>query len=165
MTHNYKMKQIKNWNWMMLLVMIMPLIVSCSKDDDDSADIHSYIVGKWYTSHYEDVIDDKRSTYVITATDKEQYREITFNKDNTMTIGCWHINHEGEYYWSEHTYRYAINNNTVSTIDEDGNSYKINDKLYDSKQKTLCQHIRIPIDYLTIAAIYLYKDHFVYYKK
>jgi hypothetical protein len=99
------MKQIKNWNWMMLLVMIMPLIVSCSKDDDDSADIHSYIVGKWYTSHYEDVIDDKRSTYVITATDKEQYREITFNKDNTMTIGCWHVNHEGEYYWSEHTYR------------------------------------------------------------
>ncbi len=159
------MKQIKHWNWMMLLVMIMPLIVSCSKDDDDSADIHSYIVGKWHTSHYEDVIDDKRSTYEITATDKERYREITFNKDNTVTFGRWYINNVGECYWSEHTRRYAINNNTVSIIDEEGNSYKINDLLYDSKQKTLCEHIRIRTEYLTIPAIYLYKDHFVYYKK
>lgn len=82
-----------------------------------------------------------------------------------MTLGCWHIDHKGEYYWDEITYRYSIKNNKINIIFNDGSSYDVNDLVYDSKQKTLCRHKRYPIEYLTIPGIYLYKDHYIYFKK
>ena len=159
------MKQMKNWNTIVFLMLMMSLITSCSKDNDSTTDINNYIVGKWHTFYHEEVVDDKQTAYEITVTDKNLYEEIIFNNDNTMTLGCWHIDHKGEYYWDEITYRYSIKNNKINIIFNDGSSYDVNDLVYDSKQKTLCLHKRYPIEYLTIPGIYLYKDHYIYFKK
>lgn len=114
------MKQIKTVSLWLLLAMLLPVVSSCSSDDDDPVDLKTYIVGTWssykgtvyYLGQTTDVTVDKTGAMSVA------YFEMTFRADGSMTIGFW--DPEVAASWVEEPATYTVKGDIVTIIDSDG---------------------------------------------
>lgn len=114
------MKQIKTISLWLLLAMLLPVVSSCSSDDDDSVDLKTYIVGTWrshkgtvyYMGETNSVPIDKTGALYMA------YWEMTFRANGTMTIAFWKP--EEFTTWMEETATYTITGDVITITDDEG---------------------------------------------
>lgn len=113
-------------------------MVSCGSDDDEEvADVNSYIVGEWHSYKATIYYEGQQVTKEVTKTGEfsSAYFEMLFKIDGTMDFYSWQNNSSGINNWVKSQARYTINGDMVSILDSDGSTY---DFIFDSKSKNLC---------------------------
>ena len=134
------MKAMKYRSILMLMVAMLPAIVSCGSDDEEPADINSYIIGYWHSSYFESFANGQSAKGDIdkTGAASSAYFEFTFNSDGKVKMGGWQTDSSGLSKWMEEEGSYTILGNIVRITDAEGQTA---DLLFDGNQRTLCLHV------------------------
>lgn len=130
----------KNILSILLVGLMIPLMVSCGSDDDEVADVNSYIVGEWHSYKATYNYEGETITQEVTKTGdfSSAYYEILFKKDGTMTLYYWRLNNSGASKWEQAPGRYVVKGDIVSIYDS---FIEVTDLLFDSKSKNLCLQV------------------------
>ena len=118
---------------MFLLAMALPVLVSCSGDDEEP--LESVIVGQWHS--YKAVVSNSNVKKTIDVTQNGEYAafymEATFASDKTVLVKTWMENGQ-TYYWGDMKCVYTIDGNDLTIVAD--NNEKTVAKYY-SKDKNI----------------------------
>ena len=100
---------------MFLLAMALPVLVSCSGDDEEP--LESVIVGQWHS--YKAVVSNSNVKKTIDVTQNGEYAafymEATFASDKTVLVKTWMENGQ-TYYWGDMKCVYTIDGNDLTIV-------------------------------------------------
>ena len=112
---------------MLVLAMALPVILSCSSDDEEP--LESVIVGQWHS--YKAVVSNSygKSSFDVTQNGEYAafYMEAIFSSDKTVLVKTWMENGQS-YNWGEMKCAYTIDGNDLTIVPE--NSEKTVAKYY-----------------------------------
>ena len=124
----------------MLLIgsLMLPLMLSCSSDDDE-VEINNYIIGAWKSYKVVEYYDflGEGDSYEVTKNGSlsSYYIEMDIKDNGTLVFSYWTKGKNGQSQWVEGLESYTIKGDILSITDSSSDTM---DFVFDSKAKTLC---------------------------